>query len=138
MYPDEPQWLFPWIRWPVLIPVVVFAGFAVVFGGIAALAVFASGSNDFLPALAVCAGLGGAGFAFGYFIAIGPEVGWRNYPSWLFSKRPPRAGNPDPIPGPAAGEGSAPRRVPGEGLPASPDTGRDSGGSALRRRPNQR
>ena len=38
----------------MLIPVVIFAGSALIFGGISALAVFASGGNDFAFPVAAC------------------------------------------------------------------------------------
>ena len=94
---DNPLAAFPWIRRPVLILFVVFVGSALIFGLIAAAAVFASGSNDFTGPVWTCAWRGGLIFTIGYFLVAGRAVaGWPARVQWWLSERPTTAATPHP------------------------------------------
>jgi hypothetical protein len=108
----------------VLIPVVIFAGSALIFGGISALAVFASGGNDFAFPVAACATVGGFSCSVAYLGGASRENGLRDYFSWSSTRRPRRADESDLIPGSAiAAEGSGSCPVPGGDLRSDPDAG---------------
>jgi hypothetical protein len=63
---ESPRTAFPRIRLPILIPIMLGIGGILIFGLIAAAAVFASGKNDFGVPIVFCAAAGGYLFSFGY------------------------------------------------------------------------
>ena len=97
---EHPRAALPWIRRPVMILVVLFAGGALIFGLIAAAAVFASGSNGFAQPVRICALGGGILFAGTYWAAAGEDVEvsdrWWPRVEWWFRKRPKPAALPEP------------------------------------------
>lgn len=97
---EHPRAALPWIRRPVMILVVLFAGGALIFGLIAAAAVFTSGSGGFAQPVRICALLGGILFAAAYWAAVGEDVDvsdrWRGRVEWWFRKRPKGAAPPEP------------------------------------------
>jgi hypothetical protein len=95
---DRPRTAFPWIRRPVIILVVLFAGGALIFGLIGAAAVIASGIEKFASPVTRCAVLGGWLFSVGYFLVAGSEEDGRRRPEvqWWFRKRPRQAATPVP------------------------------------------
>jgi hypothetical protein len=94
----SPSRALPRIRLPLMILVLFFWAGALVFGLIAAAAVFSSGSNNYWLPLALCAGGGALLFPYAYVVLMSfdPEVDlWRRTNHrrkiiWFFTKRPPR------------------------------------------------
>ena len=131
---ERPETAFPWIRRPVMILVVFYAGGALIFGLIAAAAVFASGTDDFTGPIALCAFFGGALFPLAYYLDANPDTAdsWSRL-RWWFGKRP-KDEMPEPsgpreaaVPAPAdAAEGSTAPRGPSGDLRASPDASQES------------
>lgn len=66
----RPQEAFKQIKWPWMILLLLWIGGALVFGLIAAAAVFGSGSNDFGFSLLICAGFGGLLFPITYWATV--------------------------------------------------------------------
>jgi len=97
---EHPRAALPWIRRPVMIVVVLFAGGALICGLIAAAAVFASGSDGFAQPVRICALAGGILFASAYWAAVGEDVDvsdrWWGRVNWWFTKRPRRVAAPEP------------------------------------------
>jgi hypothetical protein len=94
---DKPKEAFKQIRWPWIIFMLLWIGGALVFGLIAAAAVFGSGSNDLGFSLLICAGIGGLLFPITYWATI-YAIDMLNYKpplvrycfskvKWWFSKR---------------------------------------------------
>jgi hypothetical protein len=113
-----------------MIPVVLGAGGALVFGLIAAAAVFSSGSDDFLGKPVGWSALaGGSVFLYSVF-AVATLPKRPRVVRWLFEKRPKRlamseSGGPEDAAARTAAdaaEGGTASRVPGDDLPASADT----------------
>jgi hypothetical protein len=98
---DKPHAAFPWIRRPFVIVALFFSAGLLVFGLIAAAAVFTSGTDHFYPALLFVALLGGYIFPYVYviqtasFVRTGlAEAGYDKrkrrlaWFAWWFAKRP--------------------------------------------------
>jgi hypothetical protein len=85
---DDPQLAFPLIQKPWKIFVLFYLAGALIFGLIAAAAVFSSAGKDYGDAIYFCAAFGGLMFPLAYFRAVldyipGSQI-WR----WWFTKRP--------------------------------------------------
>jgi len=122
---EHPRQALPWIRRPVMILVVLFAGGALIGGLIAAAAVFSSGSGGFKVPVVLCACGAGYLFAYSYYRGVSLENAsadsgnatdlfqlflregweafrnwrqdWYRWPrfTWWFTKRPKHAATPE-------------------------------------------
>ena len=130
---ESPGKALPRIRRPVMVLIVFSAGGALIFGLIAAAAVFSSGTGNFALPVKLCAGFGAFLFFVAYF-GVGTAYVAIDLPSkpkveWWFAKRPRHAATPEPgahgdtaVPAPAdAAEGGTALHAPGNNLPASPE-----------------
>jgi hypothetical protein len=82
---------FPRIRLPIVIVVLFYAAGFVVFGAIAAAAVFSAGSSHFTTPVIYSGTVGGTLFPAMYFVAAtatGPRwMGYRGTVKWLFTRQ---------------------------------------------------
>jgi hypothetical protein len=93
---ENPEEALLWIRRPVIVIVAYGVGGALMFGLIAAAAVFTSGSDDFALPIWYCAFIGANMFSSAYFVAadrLGTVWEPKNL-KWYFEKRPNRAAMP--------------------------------------------
>ena len=135
---ESPETALPWIRRPVMVLVAYLAGGALIFGLIAAAAVFSSGTGNFSGPVVLCASFGGLLFSGAFLGGAVPADVYRksvykksrwSMVRWWFGKRPKpattsKSGGPKDAPAPAAtdaAESGADPRVPGDNLRASPD-----------------
>jgi hypothetical protein len=82
---DNPLEAFPRIERPINILVWLFAGGALVFGVIAAAAVFSSEGTDYGDAIYFCASYGGGLFVVAYVTLVSEHLRARQ--KWWFTKR---------------------------------------------------
>jgi hypothetical protein len=85
---DNPHTAFPRIRKPWMILASFYVCGALIFGLVAAAAVFSSGSKYFGDTIGFCAALGGIVFPLAYFRAVLDYIPESKFWKWWFTKRP--------------------------------------------------